>query len=207
MRPAPRVGVVAFPGSHDAAPTRDVFVAMGAEVVALGPDDGADALAGLDVVVLSGGWSYGDEPRPGARAAATPVVAAARDFAGTVIGIGNGFQILCEADLLPGGFAVGGAIECDGWALRIDDAASPLTRGMRVGESLTLPVKGRAIRWSGETGSARVVLRGNGGAVAALTDATGRIAGIVAHPEYAVDPDLGATDGQAVIAAILGVTS
>ncbi len=106
MTRLPRIGVITFPGSLDDADARRAVEAMGGEAVALWHAE--HDLAGVDAVVLPGGFSYGDYLRCGAIAARAPIMAEVHEFAargGPVLGICNGFQILCEAGLLPGALA------------------------------------------------------------------------------------------------------
>jgi phosphoribosylformylglycinamidine synthase subunit PurQ / glutaminase len=139
-----RVGVVTFPGSCD---DRDALAAaerMGAEPVALWHGDGD--LHGVDAMVLPGGFSYGDYLRCGAIARFSPIMAALAGFArdgGPVLGICNGFQVLCEAGLLPGALLRNAGLRfvCRQLEVVVDSAATAWTAACRPGATLTIPVK------------------------------------------------------------------
>ncbi len=212
-----RVATVRFPGTTC---ERDVVHALGVlGVDAILVDDDAEHLPDVDAVVLPGGFAHGDRPRPGAEAAASPVIRAVTAFArdgGTVLGICNGFQVLCEAGLLPGRLVgnASGRFVCRDVGLRIDGAACVLTRGLS--GTLRLPVAHGAGRWEADAVTrAAVEARGGivlryvgegpaGSDVAGVCDASGSVVGLMPHPERHVEEALGGTDGRRLLATMLG---
>src|SRR6266705_3757152 len=142
--PQPRVGVVTYPGSQDDRDALWALAALDAEAVPVWHEE--RALPDLDAVVLPGGFSYGDYLRCGAMARCSPIMEAvarhARD-GGLVLGICNGFQILCEAGLLPGALVRNRSLSfvCDLVTVRVETTGTFLTHGCRAGEVLELPVK------------------------------------------------------------------
>jgi phosphoribosylformylglycinamidine synthase I len=214
-----RIGVVTFPGSLD---DRDALRAarfMGAESVALWHAD-AD-LRGVDAVVLPGGFSYGDYLRTGAIARFAPVMGEVADFArrgGPVLGICNGFQILCEAGLLPGALIRNRGLSfiCRWLHVRVENAVP----GLPAGEVLGVPIKhgeGQFVAAPDEIerieGEGLVALRycspggevkddfnynGSTAGIAGIWNEGRTVLGLMPHPEHAVDADLGATGGRAI---------
>lgn len=228
MTPGPRVAVVTFPGSNDDRDTVRALEFLGGEAVPVWHRD--PELAPVDAVVLPGGFSYGDYLRAGAIARFAPVMAAVRDFAmagGPVVGTCNGFQILCEAGLLPGALIRNRSLRfvCRWVHVRVETSASPLTATLTPGQVLELPVKhGEGQFVAGPADLARiegeglVVLRycgpdgalseehnvnGSAGSIAAVRNRAGNVVGLMPHPEHAVDPDLGPTSGQLLIECLL----
>ncbi len=219
-----RVGVVRFPGSCDDRDAAYALEVVGAQPVPLWHGD-AD-LAGVEAVVLPGGFSYGDYLRTGALARFAPVMGAVTAFAeqgGPVLGICNGFQILCEAGLLPGALTRNAGLR---FVARdqpvVVEARSPWS-AVEPGTVLTIPVKhgeGRyvhpdpgalqaagqvLVRYCEADGAVTEAANPNGSVagIAGVTNAAGNVAGLMPHPEHAVDPLLGSTDGRALLGAAL----
>jgi phosphoribosylformylglycinamidine synthase subunit PurQ / glutaminase len=214
-----RIGVVQFPGSCD---DRDAAYAL--EIVGASPVPlwhGEADLRGVDAVVLPGGFSYGDYLRTGALARFAPVMGPLADFAaqgGPVLGICNGFQILCEAGLLPGALTrnVNLRFVARPAPIRIE-AECRWTAGIAPGTVLTIPVKHGEGRYvhddpDGLAAAGQVLARyvtnpnGSAAAIAGVTNAEGNVAGLMPHPEHAVDALLGGTDGRALLGSLLVAT-
>ena len=217
----PRVGVVTFPGSLDDVDAARAVRLAGAEPVVLWHGD-AD-LRGVDAVVLPGGFSYGDHLRAGALARFAPVTgevvaAAARGL--PVLGICNGFQVLCEAGLLPGALLrnATGRFVCRPQRLAVERTATAWTRAYEPGAEVVVPVKNGEGRWVADAatvarveGEGLVAWRYVGGdpsgstaGVAGLCDAAGRVVGLMPHPEHAVDPLVGpGDDGLGVFVSLV----
>ncbi|MGH9248896.1 MAG: phosphoribosylformylglycinamidine synthase subunit PurQ [Acidimicrobiales bacterium] len=216
-----RVGVITFPGSlddHDAA--RAVRMA-GGEAVALWHGD-AD-LRGVDAIVLPGGFSYGDYLRCGAIARFAPVMQPLVERARSglpVLGICNGFQILCESHLLPGALIRNDhrRFVCRDQRLRIENSETAWTTGYEVGQEIVIPLKNGEggyvadVRTLDELeGEDRVVVRyldgnpnGSYRDVAGITNARGNVVGLMPHPEHAVEELTGpGTDGLGFFASAL----
>ena len=216
-----RIGVVTFPGSLDDVDAARAIEIAGAEPVRLWHAD-AD-LHGVDAVVLPGGFSYGDYLRRGAIARFSPVmgavIAAGRDGL-PVLGICNGFQILCEAHLLPGALVRNDhrKFVCRDQPLRLENATTAWTSAYGDGQAIVIPLK------NGEGGyvadertldaleaEGRVVARylganpnGSMRSIAGITNAAGNIVGLMPHPEHAVDDLCGpGTDGLGFFTSVL----
>jgi phosphoribosylformylglycinamidine synthase I len=216
-----RVGVVTFPGSLDDVDALRAVRLAGAEAVPLWHGD--HDLAGVDAVVLPGGFSYGDHLRAGAIARFSPVMREVVDAAKRglpVLGICNGFQVLCEAHLLPGALTRNADLRfiCHDQQLRVESSGTSWTRDYEVGQVITIPIKNGEGRFVADKdtldqleGEGRVVFRyvdGNpSGAmreIAGITDPTGRIVGLMPHPEHAVDDLTGpGTDGLGMFLSVL----
>jgi phosphoribosylformylglycinamidine synthase len=212
--------VIVFPGSND---DRDAAWALGA----LGADaqlvwHGETELPReTGAVVLPGGFSYGDYLRCGAIARFSPAMEAVREFAaagGPVLGICNGFQILCEAGLLPGVLRRNRDLEfvCRDVRLRVERADTLLTHRCDAGQVLTVPVKHGEGCWYADDAlyqqleaAGQIVLRyaedcnGSLGDVAGVCNETGNVVGLMPHPEHAVDPLLGSGDGALLLASLV----
>jgi len=220
MTTRPRIAVVVFPGSNDDHDAAWALGAVGAEPVMVWH---ADEQLPSDVagVVLPGGFSYGDYLRTGAMARVAPVMDAVRGFAasgGPVLGICNGFQILCEARLLPGVLRPNRQLEfvCCDVPLRVESAAALFMRRCAVGQVLVIPVKHGEGAWYADEGTfvqlaarGQIVLRyeddvnGALGNVAGIVNEAGNVMGLMPHPEHAVDPLLGSADGGLLLAALV----
>ena len=206
-----RVGVVQFPGSLDELDTARAVRLAGAEPVPLWHGDAT--LSDVDAVVLPGGFSYGDYLRAGALARFAPVMAplvdAARDGL-PVLGICNGFQVLCEAGLLPGALVrnAAGRFVCRPQRLRVEDVDTAWTQAFEPGSEVVVPVKNGEGRYVADAptlqaleAEGRVVARylgddpsGSTARIAGVRDETGRVVGLMPHPEHAVDPLTGPGD-------------
>ncbi|MBE9374766.1 phosphoribosylformylglycinamidine synthase subunit PurQ [Saccharopolyspora sp. HNM0983] len=206
-----RIGVITFPGTLDDVDAQRAVRRSGAEPVSLWHGD-AD-LRGVDAVVVPGGFSYGDYLRCGAIAKFAPVMAEVVDAAGKgmpVLGVCNGFQVLCEAGLLPGVLTRNEGLHyvCRDQWLRVDNNTSAWTTRYDAGAELLVPIKHGEGNYVAEDavldeleGEGRVLLRYVGGNpngsrrdIAGITDARGRVAGMMPHPEHAIDPLTGPTD-------------
>jgi phosphoribosylformylglycinamidine synthase len=211
---APLVAVVRFPGSLDHESAARSVVALGARVALHGHSE--DRLpGGTRAVILPGGFSYGDHLRCGAIASRAPVMTAVRRFAeagGRVLGICNGFQVLCEAGLLPGVLRPNDTLSfvCRQETLEVADDDTPWTAGLPRGATLSIPIKHHDGAWLGDPASARVVLRYHGAnpngsvdRVAAVANREGSVLGLMPHPEEASDPLLGSTDGRHLLRALV----
>lgn len=221
-------GVVRFPGSLDDGDAlyalREV---MGQEAALLWHKD--EALGGAQCVVLPGGFSYGDYLRCGAIARFSPIMKSVARFAadgGLVIGICNGFQILCEAHLLPGALMRNRSLAfiCDVVRVRVDNAQTPFTRAARAGEVLRLPIKhgegcyvapveelaqieerGQVLlRYVDEAGVESEAANPNGSmrSIAGVANERFNVFGLMPHPEHAVEKLLGGEDGLKIFQSI-----
>jgi phosphoribosylformylglycinamidine synthase I len=221
---AVRIGVVTFPGTQDDQDALRAVALAGAEPVALWHREAG--LRHVDAVVLPGGFSYGDYLRAGAIARFSPVmesvVAGAR--AGLpVLGICNGFQVLCESHLLPGALIRNGGllfINRDE-RLRVESDSTPWTRDYTAGQRIVIPIKNGEGRYTADErtldeleAEGRVVVRyldnPNGSArdIAGIANAAGNVVGLMPHPEHAVEELTGpypgpATDGLPFFTSIL----
>ncbi|GEL23794.1 phosphoribosylformylglycinamidine synthase subunit PurQ [Pseudonocardia sulfidoxydans NBRC 16205] len=220
-----RIGVITFPGTLDDADAARAARRAGADAVALWHGD--HDLRGVDAVVVPGGFSYGDYLRAGAIASQAPimreVVEAARRGL-PVLGICNGFQILCEAGLLPGALVRNAGLHfiCRDQTLRVESASTVWTGGFTTGQEIVVPLKSGEGRYVADAatlaeleGEGRVVFRYVGGApngatadIAGVASADGRIVGLMPHPEHAIDPLTGpTTDGLGLFTSVLGAVA
>ena len=207
-----KFGVVRFPGSCDEVDALLASRRFGdAELLWHGGRD----LRGCDAVIVPGGFSYGDYLRAGAIARFSPVMEAVGDFAlqgGPVLGICNGFQVLCEAGLLPGALLPNTSLRfiCRQVDLVVENAGTPFTRACVEGETLSIPMKHTTGRfWAPDDAldemeaNGQVVLRyangnapnGSSRAIAGIANSQKNVFGLMPHPEHAVDPLTGSTDG------------
>jgi phosphoribosylformylglycinamidine synthase I len=215
----PRVAVVTFPGSND---DRDALLALellGASGVPVWHGD--ENLPDVSAVILPGGFSYGDYLRCGAIARFSPAMKAVAEFAaegGLVLGICNGFQILCEAGLLPGALRPNASLSflCRDVVLRVERTDTPLTARCEPEQRLTIPIKHGEGCWFADPAllaeleaNRQVVLRyernPNGAVsdVAGVCNEHGNVMGLMPHPEHAVDSLLGSTDGALILGGLI----
>jgi phosphoribosylformylglycinamidine synthase subunit PurQ / glutaminase len=219
--PIPKVAVVVFPGSNDDDDAVWALSALGGEAIRVWHD--SDRLPeGTGAVVLPGGFSYGDYLRCGAIARFSPVMAAVVEFAAAgrpVLGICNGFQILCEAGLLPGVLRPNTSLSfvCRDVALSVERSEAPFTSRCKQGQRLVIPVKHGEGCWFAPPELVKaleqnhqIVLRyagenpnGSVDGVAGVVDERGNVMGLMPHPEHAVDPLLGSGDGALILASLL----
>ncbi len=221
MQTRPKVAVVVFPGSNDDRDAAWALHALGAEPVLVWHGD-SDLPNDVGAVVLPGGFSYGDYLRCGAIARFAPAMDAVVRFAagaGPVLGICNGFQILCEAGLLPGVLRRNRSLEfvCANVDVRVERVAPPFTSRCEDGQRLTIPVKHGEGCWYADealydelVADDQIVLRYDGvnpnGAlhdVAGVCNREGNVMGLMPHPEHAVDPLLGPADGAFILASLV----
>ncbi len=217
--PQPRIGVIQFPGSQD---DRDAVWALSAlDAEAFLVWHAVEELPDLDAVVLPGGFSYGDYLRCGAIARFSPAMSAVADFAergGLVLGICNGFQILCEAGLLPGVLRRNAslAFTCRDVRLRVERTDTPFTGRCGKGQELVIPVKNGEGCWFADDklyaeldSRNQIVLRyaepvnGSVYDIAGVVNERGNVMGLMPHPEHAVDPLLGSADGAFILASLV----
>jgi phosphoribosylformylglycinamidine synthase subunit PurQ / glutaminase len=223
-----RIGVITFPGTLDDRDAARAVRHAEAEPVALWHAE--EDLHGVDAVVVPGGFSYGDYLRAGAIARFARVMSDVRTFAergGPVLGICNGFQILCEAGLLPGALIRNRSLRfvCREVVLRVETSATPVTERLIPGELLSIPIKhGEGQFVAGEEELRRIEDEGlvvfrycspdgdvdaehapNGSVhnIAGVRSDAGNVVGLMPHPEHAVDPDVGPTGGQPLFASLL----
>jgi phosphoribosylformylglycinamidine synthase subunit PurQ / glutaminase len=216
----PSIAVLTFPGSNDDGDARLALETLGAEAVAAWHAD-PELPRDVAAVVLPGGFSYGDYLRCGAIARFSPALAAVRrlaDDGGLVLGICNGFQILCEAGLLPGVLRPNRQLEfvCRDVRLRVEGTGTPFTARCADGQELVIPVKHGEGSWYAPSelldelaSSGQLVLRyaedcnGSVADVAGVTNAAGNVMGLMPHPEHAVDGLLGSTDGALILGSLV----
>ena len=216
----PRIAVLVFPGSNDDRDAALALEGLGADPVLVWHAD--RELPDVGAVVLPGGFSYGDYLRAGAIARFSPAMRAVADFAdrgGLVLGICNGFQVLCEAGLLPGVLRANESLSfvCRDVRLRVERNDVPSLAQCEVGQRLTIPVKhGEGCFLADpdllaelEEGR-QVVLRydddnpnGSLDDIAGVVNAEGNVMGLMPHPEHAVDPLLGSADGALVLGSLV----
>jgi phosphoribosylformylglycinamidine synthase len=218
----PRIAVVVFPGSNDDRDAQLALERLGADAVRVWHADG-ELPAETAGVVLPGGFSYGDYLRAGAIARFSPIMRAVERFAGDgglVLGICNGFQVLTEARLLPGVLRANASLDfvCRDVALRVEQPGTPFTSRCADGQRLTIPVKHGEGCWFGDAdllaeldASGQVVLRYEAGEnpngavadIAGVANAEGNVFGLMPHPEHAVEPLLGSTDGALILGSLI----
>jgi phosphoribosylformylglycinamidine synthase I len=216
-----RIGVITFPGSLDDVDAARAVRLAGGEPVSLWHGD--HDLKDVDAVVLPGGFSYGDYLRAGAIAARSPLMQDVVAAAGTglpVLGICNGFQVLCEAGLLPGALTRNGHLHFRNrdQGLLVERADTAWTSSFTQGQTIVVPVKngeGRYVAADADLdrleGEGRVVVRYVGGNpngssrdIAGVCSADGRVVGLMPHPEHAVEDLTGpSTDGLGFFTSVL----
>lgn len=220
--PRPVVPVVVFPGSNDDRDAQLALTRLGADSPRVWHAD-SELPAGTAAVVIPGGFSFGDYLRCGAIARTSPIMRTVAEFAdagGLVLGICNGFQILTEARLLPGVLRANASLRfvCRNVPLRVERTDTPFTSRCDPTVELSIPVKNGEGCWFADEellaeldANGQLLLRydpaGNpSGAVAdvaGVTNAEGNVFGLMPHPEHAVDPLLGSTDGALILGSLV----
>jgi len=225
-----KFGVIIFPGSncdHDAYWTIRNVIQQPAVFLWHESHD----LENCDAIIVPGGFAYGDYLRTGAIAKFSPVMESVRRFAnsdGLVLGICNGFQILCESGLLPGALMrnVGLKYVCEPVQVRVENAATPFTNSCAQGEVLTIPIghmegnyfcdeatldelrrENRIVfRYSTPSGEIVPEANPNGSLdnIAGICSAGGNVVGMMPHPERSAEPELGCTDGVKIFHSLVG---
>ncbi|MBF6242526.1 phosphoribosylformylglycinamidine synthase subunit PurQ [Nocardia elegans] len=221
MTTSARIGVITFPGTLDDVDAARAVRLAGAEAVSLWHAD-AD-LKGVDAVVVPGGFSYGDYLRAGAIARFAPVMGKVVEAAGKglpVLGICNGFQVLCEAGLLPGALTRNEGLHfvCRDQWLRVESTATAWSSRYEAGAQILVPVKNAEGRYQASQavldeleGEGRVVFRYVGGNpngsqrdIAGIASPNGRVVGLMPHPEHATEPLTGPSDdGLGIFLSVL----
>ncbi|HEY2851564.1 MAG TPA: phosphoribosylformylglycinamidine synthase subunit PurQ [Gemmatimonadaceae bacterium] len=224
-----KFGIVTFPGSNcDYDAYHAVVDALGEEAVYLWHKD--HDLRGSDVIILPGGFSYGDYLRVGAIARFSPImreVVAHAERGAPVLAICNGFQIACEAGLLPGALLRNASLRfvCEAVRLRVENTDTQFTNRYADGQLITIPIAHGDGRYTADAdtlarieGEGRIVFRYVGGpgdadewwspngsmnAIAGIVSGAGNVLGMMPHPERAVDDLLGSSDGLGVFESIL----
>ncbi|MCB1394401.1 MAG: phosphoribosylformylglycinamidine synthase subunit PurQ [Rhodobacter sp.] len=215
-----KAAVITFPGSNCDRDLAVAFEAAGAEVTRVWHKD-AELPAGTDVVGIPGGFSFGDYLRCGAIAARSPVakaVIAHAERGGYVLGVCNGFQVLVETGLLPGALMRNAGLKfiCKPVALEVATTDSAFTSGYTAGQHITIPIAHHDGNYQADDetlarlqGEDRVAFRyvqnpnGSRGDIAGILSANRRVLGMMPHPERAVDPRHGGTDGVAMFAGLM----
>lgn len=206
-----KVAVVVFPGTnceHDVVHVLDLL-GFESRLVWHRETD----LTDFDSVVLPGGFAHGDYLRTGAVARFSPVMAEVERMAedgNPVIGICNGFQVLCEAGLLPGALIANRdlAFICREVELEVSDTNSVLTRNAEPGQRLKIPLNSYEGNWVDPSGTGRVVVRyvdnpnGSQSDAAAVANEAGNVVGIMPHPERAMEEILGSIDGRVLLSGV-----
>jgi phosphoribosylformylglycinamidine synthase len=224
-----KAAVLVFPGiNRERDMARTLKLVSGHEPVMVWHADTA-LPRGIDLVVVPGGFSYGDYLRCGAIAARAPIMDAVRAFAGAgglVLGVCNGFQILCEAGLLPGVLMRNSQLKflCHDVYLRVERSDTPFTRGYNAGQVIRVPVahgegnyiadavtiarlesEGRVLfRYCDPTGNIDLDWNHNGSinAIGGILNENGNVLGMMPHPENHVEPAMGCTDGRGLFAGL-----
>jgi phosphoribosylformylglycinamidine synthase subunit PurQ / glutaminase len=216
-----KVGVITFPGTLDDTDAARAVRRAGAEAVSLWHADAE--LHGVDAVIVPGGFSYGDYLRAGAIARFAPVMGPVIEAAGggmPVLGICNGFQILCEAGLLPGAMTRNAGLRfiCRDVWLRVANPDTAWTKTYDADQRILVPLKSGEGRFVAERrtldeleGDGRVVFRyesaapnGSSRDIAGVCSANGRVVGLMPHPEHAIDPATGpSADGLGLFTSVL----
>lgn len=215
------IGIIAFPGTNCEHDVAYALESLGAATVPVWHRE--TSLDGLEALVLPGGFAHGDYLRTGAIARFSPIMAAVEKLAGEgrpVLGICNGFQILCEAGLLPGALIANRDLRfiCRPVQLRVESTDSILTRTARVGQVLTIPLNSYEGNYVAGRQSANAVLRycdqngalsdeanpnGSFGAIAGIANASGLVAGLMPHPERAIEPFMPSADGLVMLESFI----
>jgi phosphoribosylformylglycinamidine synthase len=207
-----KTAVVVFPGTNCEHDVVHAIRHLGSDAELVWHRE-AD-LSGYDGVILPGGFAHGDYLRTGAIARFSPVMAEVERMAHAgvpILGICNGFQILCETGLIPGALIANRdlAFICRPVDVEVADTGSILTRGLGIGERTTVPLNSYEGNWVDPSQTGRVVLRyvtnpnGSQDSAAAVSNEAGNVVGVMPHPERAVDESLGSTGGAAMLRSYL----
>jgi len=207
-----RAAVVVFPGTNCEQDVVYALQSLGGEAELVWHRE--TDLSEFDGVVLPGGFAHGDYLRTGAIARFSPIMAEVQRMASVgrpVLGICNGFQILCEAGLLPGALIANRDLSfiCRPVEVEVVDNNTILTRGSTVGDRIVIPLNSYEGNWVDASGTGRVALRytdnpnGSQQGAAAVTNERGNIAGVMPHPERAIEAVLGSADGQVLLNSFL----
>ncbi len=213
MNSPARIGVIVFPGSNDDRDLARGFTLCGARVEMIWHKDAV--LPELDGIGIPGGFSYGDYLRCGAMARFSPVMRSVLQLAASgrpVLGVCNGFQILCESGLLPGALVRNRELKfvCQDVRVAVEERGL-LRAGLEPGQELVIPVKhGEGAYVPDAERKPRVAFRYVGGSpngstddIAGIVNDAGNVLGLMPHPEHAVDPLLGSTDGGILLRSFL----
>ena len=219
MSAAPRVAVIVFPGTWSDRDFLHVAGMLGWQARAVWHAEAE--LGGVDAVVLTGGFAHGDYLRTGAIARFTPVMAAVGAFAGAggpVIGSCNGFQILCEAGMLPGALMRNAGLHfvCRSVGLKVENSQSIFTSAYQAGEDISIPVAHHDGNYQADAatldrleGEGRVAFRytgdvnGSARSIAGILNGQGNVLGMMPHPERALETAHGNTDGRRLFEGLL----
>jgi len=221
-------GIVTFPGSNDDRDAQYCLeTVLGQEAILLWHKD--QDLQGVEAIVLPGGFSYGDYLRSGALAQFSPIMHSVVNFAnagGPVLGVCNGFQILCESGLLPGALVRNRSLSfiCEWVSIRVETARTRFTSACSAGECLSIPIKHGegcyvadndtvqsltdndqiVFRYVNEAGEAERTANPNGALhnIAGVTNPNGNVVGLMPHPEHAVEALLGGEDGRKLFTSV-----
>ena len=221
-------GIVTFPGSNDDRDAQYCLeTVLGQEAILLWHKD--QDLQGVEAIVLPGGFSYGDYLRSGALAQFSPIMHSVVNFAnagGPVLGVCNGFQILCESGLLPGALVRNRSLSfiCEWVSIRVETARTRFTSACSAGECLSIPIKHGegcyvadndtvqsltdndqiVFRYVNEAGEAERTANPNGALhnIAGVTNPNGNVVGLMPHPEHAVEALLGGEDGRNLFTSV-----
>lgn len=207
-----KTAVVVFPGVNCEHDVVHAIEALGGEAELVWHRD--TDLAGFDGAILPGGFAHGDALRTGAIARFSPAMKEVARLAATgapVLGICNGWQVLCESGLIPGAHIANRDLEfiCRFVEVEVVDTDSILTRRTEVGQRLRIPLNSYEGNWVDPSGEGRVVARyvddpnGSQDQAAAVSNAAGNVVGIMPHPERATDELLGSTDGEVLLESFL----
>lgn len=207
-----KTAVVVFPGTNCEHDVVYALRALGGEAELVWHRE--TDLSGFSGAILPGGFAHGDYLRTGAIARFSPVMSEVSRLAtdgAPVLGICNGFQMLCEAGLLPGALIANRDLSfiCRFEELEVTDTRSILTRSARKGQRIRIPLNSYEGSWVDPSGSGRVALRytsdpnGSQDRAAAVVNGPGNVAGVMPHPERAVEEILGSTDGRVLLESFL----
>jgi phosphoribosylformylglycinamidine synthase len=214
-----RVAVAVFPGSNCELDCRKAFTDLGCDVTMVWHGD--ESLPATDLVILPGGFAHGDYLRTGAIARFSPVMDAVTSYAdagGLVIGICNGFQVLCEAGMLPGALRKNAGLKflCRWVDLRVENTDSPFTSNASPGQVLRIPINHFEGNWYCEPevlaelkAQKRILLsyvdnpNGSLESVAGIVNEGGNVFGLMPHPERACEDILGSSDGKILLSSIV----